>query len=55
VDLGDGVIKRFLIGGAPADPSKGYTGSQSSIGTSRPPVAVDSKRKRTYWYPNQER
>ena len=55
VDLGDGVIKRFLIGGAPPDASRGYDGSKSSIGTSRPPVAVESKRKRTYWYPNRER
>jgi type IV pilus assembly protein PilY1 len=53
VDLGDGVIQRFLIGGAP--PTGGYTGSRSSIGASKPAVAVDNTRRRTYWHPNRSR
>jgi type IV pilus assembly protein PilY1 len=53
VDLGGGVIQRFLIGGAP--PESSYAGSRSSIGASKPPVAVDNTRRRTYWYPNRSR
>jgi hypothetical protein len=53
VDLGNGVIQRFLIGGAPPDTS--YAGSRSSIGASKPPIAVDNTRRRTYWYPNRSR
>lgn len=53
VDLGNGVIQRFLIGGAP--PEANYSGSRSSIGASKPPVAVDNTRRRTYWYPNRSR
>jgi len=53
VDLGGGVIQRFLIGGAP--PTAGYTGSRSSIGASKPAVAVDNTRRRTYWHPNRSR
>jgi type IV pilus assembly protein PilY1 len=53
VDLGGGVIQRFLIGGAP--PTGGYTGSRSSIGASKPAVAVDNTRRRTYWHPNRSR
>ncbi len=53
VDLGGGVIQRFLIGGAP--PTSGYTGSRSSIGASKPAVAVDNTRRRTYWHPNRSR
>lgn len=53
VDLGGGVIQRFLIGGAP--PAAGYTGSRSSIGASKPAVAVDNTRRRTYWHPNRSR
>jgi len=53
VDMGGGVIQRFLIGGAP--PNAGYGGSRSSIGASKPPVAVENTRRRTYWYPNRSR
>lgn len=53
VDLGNGVIQRFLIGGAP--PATNYTGSRSSIGASKPAVAVDNTRRRTYWHPNRSR
>jgi type IV pilus assembly protein PilY1 len=53
VDMGNGVIQRFLIGGAP--PEANYGGSRSSIGASKPPVAVDNTRRRTYWYPNRSR
>jgi type IV pilus assembly protein PilY1 len=53
VDLGNGVIQRFLIGGAP--PEGGYAGSRSSIGASKPLVAVDNTRRRTYWHPNRSR
>jgi type IV pilus assembly protein PilY1 len=53
VDLGNGVIQRFLIGGVP--PAAGSTGSRSSIGASKPPVAVDNTRRRTYWHPNRSR
>ncbi len=53
VDMGNGVIQRFLIGGAP--PGGSYGGSRSSIGASRPTIAVDNTRRRTYWYPNRSR
>jgi len=53
VDMGNGVIQRFLIGGAP--PGGAYGGSRSSIGASRPTIAVDNTRRRTYWYPNRSR
>lgn len=53
VDLGDGVIQRFLIGGAP--PSGLYQGSRSSIGASNPRIDADNARRRTYWYPNRSR
>jgi Tfp pilus tip-associated adhesin PilY1 len=53
VDLGDGVIQRFLIGGAP--PSGLYQGSRSSIGASNPRIDADNSRRRTYWYPNRSR
>ncbi len=53
VDMGNGVIQRFLIGGAP--PEGNYGGSRSSIGASKPPVAVDNTRRRTYWFPNRSR
>jgi hypothetical protein len=51
--MGNGVIQRFLIGGAP--PGGSYGGSRSSIGASRPTIAVDNTRRRTYWYPNRSR
>jgi len=53
VDLGNGVIQRFLIGGIP--PTAGSVGSRSSIGASKPAVAVDNTRRRTYWHPNRSR
>jgi type IV pilus assembly protein PilY1 len=53
VDLGNGVIQRFLIGGAP--PEGSYGGSRSSIGASKPPVVVDNTRRRTYWHTNRSR
>jgi len=53
VDLGGGVIQRFLIGGAP--PTTGWTGSRSSIGASKPGVATDNTRRRTYWHTNRSR
>jgi len=53
VDMGNGVIQRFLIGGAPPDAN--YAGSRSSIGATNPAVPVDNTRRRTYWYPNRSR
>jgi len=53
VDMGNGVIERFLIGGAP--PMGNYSGSRSSIGASKPSVAVDNTRRRTYWHTNRSR
>lgn len=53
VDVGNGVIQRFLIGGSPG--VAGYAGSRSSIGASKPPVVVDNTRRRTYWHTNRSR
>jgi type IV pilus assembly protein PilY1 len=51
VDLGNGVIQRFLIGGSPSQGSS--PGSDSAIGASKPPVATDTTRRRMYWYQNR--
>jgi type IV pilus assembly protein PilY1 len=51
VDIGNGVIQRFLIGGSP--PEGTSPGSNSAIGASKPPVSTDNTRRRVYWFPDR--